>query len=563
VGFDTALLQVVDVTQGPDWNFNGTRASFLIGAGQTKAQAIAEANTTGTLQNVANFFFPGSGFVAPGDHVAFTVTMKAKAGANGASAITLGEIQATDFAGGGISEITSTGGSVTVGSAATETSTATGTPTATNTTDTGGSTPTSTPTPTRTATNTPSITATTSAGNSTLKVSPASQTVAVNAEFVVNLLQKSDVVTTGVGADVEFDQELLELKSVEKGTAYANGAIVAGISPQTMAQAISEANDTGKLLNLAAYFVPGTGTVAAGTEAVAVKLTFQALSGETGSSDITLTELEMLDAAGDALTVTPTNGQVTVSSSVTSTATPSGTTTGTPSVTGTATPAGTPQATLAVDPATVVVPPGANFQVQIKQTANFVTTGAQASVTFDQTKVELVSIEKGQPYGAASLLAGVAPQTVAAAIAEANSSGKLNKAATFFVPGTGQVPTGQAVFLLLNMKAKDGASGSSALTLSDLEMLNAEGDGLTVGGQNGSVSVQVGAPVPTPISSVAGSTTTSSAAGGSRTSASSLPNAGDGNGNGARVLGISAVLLAALASGGWAFGRRMAARRDD
>ena len=123
---------------------------------------------------------------------------------------------------------------------------------------------------------------------------------------------------------------------------------------------------------------------------------------------------------------------------------------------------------------------GNSFSVAIRQNASVVTTGAQTSFTFDKNLVQLVSVTKGPAYGSAALTMGVAPQTIAQAIAAANTTGSLPNIASFYLPGGSSVPAGDQTFVTVAMTAKPGtAGGTSALTLSGVSMLNASGIEIT------------------------------------------------------------------------------------
>lgn len=73
--FDETRLQVVDFQAGPAW----AGATVLSGvAPQTKAQSIASANATGTLENLTTYCAPGPGScsVPAGNAVFFTLQMQ-------------------------------------------------------------------------------------------------------------------------------------------------------------------------------------------------------------------------------------------------------------------------------------------------------------------------------------------------------------------------------------------------------------------------------------------------------------------------------------------------------
>jgi hypothetical protein len=149
------------------------------------------------------------------------------------------------------------------------------------------------------------------ATSASLSVSPAGQTVVGGAALSIRLMQHSDQTTTGVQTDFGFDPSLLQIKSVELGAAYAGASLLMGVAPQTPAEVISEANTTGLLKNVSAFFLPGLGNVPPG-EGEFVVLTMEAKPGVSGTSPITLANSEMLDDQGNGLAVSATNGEVIV-----------------------------------------------------------------------------------------------------------------------------------------------------------------------------------------------------------------------------------------------------------
>jgi hypothetical protein len=159
------------------------------------------------------------------------------------------------------------------------------------------------------------------------------------------------------------------------------------------------------------------------------------------------------------------------------------------------------QGTLRVDPATQSVGSGAEFNVTILQNADVTTLGAQASLRFDPAVLEIVTVQAGAPYAEAQLLLSGSAEE---AIAEANQTGLLRCAATFFVPGSGSIPAGDAEFLVIKMRAKAGGSVPLALVGdgcgnandSRMEMLDENGSNIPVTGTDGSVTVSGAAPPP-------------------------------------------------------------------
>ena len=166
-----------------------------------------------------------------------------------------------------------------------------------------------------------------------------------------------------------------------------------------------------------------------------------------------------------------------------------------------------------VSPASLAVPPGSSFSVSIVQNANFVTTGAGADFSFDPALLQVTAVERTPAYKKASLIYGVAPQTLDQAIAEANSTGKLVSVTAFFIPGAGSVPAGETSFVKITMKA-GAPEGVSPITLSRPEMLNEAGESLVVAATNGAVTVDKDAPPPVSLGAESGPSALPSTGGG-------------------------------------------------
>jgi hypothetical protein len=440
------------------------------------------------------------------------------------------------------------------------------------------------------------------AATATLVITPTSQTLGPDAAFSVTITQNADVVTTGANAEISFTPGLLVLQDVAAGPSYADatfavGRTVDGVA-QTKAQAIAEANTTGTLINLAAYFIPGTESVPAGST-TAFTLTFKTSATVGGTAPITFRDspdyTALLDSTGIVIDPTVTNASVEVNNgptvTPTSTATDTATATATvtpggptltPTPTGTATPTLTPgptkiPATLKISPATVTTSPNGEFVVEIVQNASVVTTGAQADVKFDKSLLEVLKVEKGAKYENAQLLMGVTsnneqntpvaqePQQVYDAAN--NTTGIIENIAVFLVSGSGTIETGDQVAFTVTFRARKNVSGTSAIELLGPAIIkegDAAGDAIAVTVANGSASISGAEATATPsatptvfgtatvasspttfataVSTVAGTTNSPSTGSG----ANALPSAGGWLGeDGTRslILGISAITL--------------------
>ena len=105
--------------------------------------------------------------------------------------------------------------------------------------------------------------------------------------------------------------------------------------------------------------------------------------------------------------------------------------------------------TLRITPATTSVPAaGGTFNVSVIVNASVATSGVQASITFDKSKVQVTSVAKGTAYAAAALFLGGGPSD----ITKANSKGDLKTVAAAFLP-PGTVGTGDQDFLDIGFKA--------------------------------------------------------------------------------------------------------------
>jgi len=337
--------------------------------------------------------------------------------------------------------------------------------------------------------------------DASLSVVPATQTVGPGAALSVEVKQNAPVAVSGAQVDFNFDAGLLQIVGVTKSPAYDGASFLMGVAPQTKDEAIAEANTTGTLQNVASFFLPGTGQAPAG-EATFITVAMQARD-VGGTSQITLTNPEMFDTGSNPFTITATAGTVNVTGA---TATPSPTPcpgcTPTPSpspkpATPTPTPAPPLEAVLSISPSSTLAPPGAEFSITVMQQANRVMAGAQTDLKFDPAVLQIVSVARGQAYidkQKTSLIYGVVPETGPAAIAAANGTGTLKNIATFYFPGVGSVPPGDAEFLTVKLRAQ--SDGRSPLTLANMEMIDDQGKSVGVSANNGEVIVRTGAPLP-------------------------------------------------------------------
>lgn len=102
---------------------------------------------------------------------------------------------------------------------------------------------------------------TSAADGASLSVSPAAVSVAKGQVFAVQILQTSPVATSGAQASLDFDPQILQVVSVDRGSGYAAAPLLV---PKDIATDIRTANASGHLAQVAAVFTPPD-SVAAGT----------------------------------------------------------------------------------------------------------------------------------------------------------------------------------------------------------------------------------------------------------------------------------------------------------
>jgi hypothetical protein len=341
-----------------------------------------------------------------------------------------------------------------------------------------------------------------SAASGTLSLVPSATTIDPGQPVTVSVHQNIDATTSSTQTNVTFDPLILQVADVALGSAYQGAIQLVGVAPQTKADAIAEANTTGVLKNAAAFFVPGAGGVAPG-DAEFLVVSFTGVAGGTGQ--IGLTNSIVTDDVGSLFEVTGGTTSVAVtgaSATPTPTPTPSPTPTPagqTPTPTAIPTPIPTHFDTLSpsptvpftadfsISPSTMAVRPNTEFSITIRQSTGATTQGAQVALTFDPTLLQVVSLAKSTAYSKANLVYGVIPNTGAAAITEANSTGTLKRIGLVVLPPT-TIASGQSDMITVKMKTTS-KTGTSQLALSDMELLNEDGREIVVHSSGGEISV--------------------------------------------------------------------------
>ena len=148
-------------------------------------------------------------------------------------------------------------------------------------------------------------------------------------------------------------------------------------------------------------------------------------------------------------------------------------------------------ATIRIDPASQTVAQGGTITVHVIESYSATTSGVEVTVVFDQTQLQMQSVQRGAPYADAGM---VAPSDVAGAIAAANSNGQLSSVMAAFMPPT-VLPAGDQDFLDITFKATGCGQTTIRLPLTGdaiLKVIDGRGgDGASVLDPNGNPIGQV------------------------------------------------------------------------
>jgi hypothetical protein len=132
-------------------------------------------------------------------------------------------------------------------------------------------------------------------------------------------------------------------------------------------------------------------------------------------------------------------------------------------------------ATLRIEPAAVAVVKDGSFSVTVVQDAPLATSGAQVSLDFDPSILQVVSVSRAAGYANAPIFM---PQDIDASIRGANLSGRLAQIAAAFTP-PGAVSAGTSAFLLVKFRVV--GCGQTDITLPsggpfDAQMISGQSD---------------------------------------------------------------------------------------
>ena len=366
----------------------------------------------------------------------------------------------------------------------------------------------------------------TAAPSASLRIDPPSVSTDAGQTFIVNIVQNAGVATLGWQTNLVFDTKLLQIKGMTPGPAYAKGAFAYGSSidgsNKSVAAAIAKANATGALRNVAAFLLPGSGSVPAG-DAVALMVTMEARTGASGTAKLDLKPLptspiQMLDESANVMAVATTSGSVTIKSSPAASgavspspvpsgaasspsasasssgvagppspvpsaveasplALPSEDTTGAPA-SGAVLGGTSATAALSVAPASSRIDVGATSTFDFKYRIDASASSISADLAFDKAVLQIVKIEPGPAWSQATVLAGGAGLTLDQAIGQANSTGQLDQVGVLLPHGSSSLPTGEGTFVTVTFKG--AADGTTTVTMSRATVLDADGAPMSV-----------------------------------------------------------------------------------
>jgi len=153
-------------------------------------------------------------------------------------------------------------------------------------------------------------------------------------------------------------------------------------------------------------------------------------------------------------------------------------------------------ATLRAEPSASSVAGGTNFTVAIVENAGIGTIGAQGTMTFDPTLLQVTDLKAGPGYGKGLSVFGASFEGSADKVKVA--ADKANETGTVVFEASGTIPAGDATVVTLTMEAVKGPGGTATLAFRAPSMLGQDGNVLTVTGSSGTVTVAATAGVTAP-----------------------------------------------------------------
>jgi hypothetical protein len=188
----------------------------------------------------------------------------------------------------------------------------------------------------------------------------------------------------------------------------------------------------------------------------------------------------------------------------------------------------------------------ARFFVKIVQQTAVATSGAQATLAFDPSLLQVTTVRVRGPYAAAPVFLGAND----AAIAAANTTGRLSTVAAAFLP-PGSVPAGNAEFLEIGLRAVGCGRADLELPAGPADAMLLDGTGrdygetLTVNSTSGEVMIDC-----SKSGGDSGGTTADAAQPGAGEGPASTPDSSIGAPPWA-LLGLGLAVLALLAGSWW------------
>jgi hypothetical protein len=270
---------------------------------------------------------------------------------------------------------------------------------------------------------------------SSLKVVNA--TGAAGSDVTVKVTLSSDKNIAGAEFQVQFDPARLTFKQAAKGSAAAAFYMTDPVVPTAGQQTVG--SDSSKL-HFQLIDSTRANSIASGTDREVVLITFTIKTGVSGSIPLTLSGASLSDAAGAAVTVTTTNGEVTVGSAV----------------------------DIALDVTDAQGPAGSDVTVKVMANVNRETEALGFSLLFDKDKLALKSIVRG------ANAPGVDTLDTYTEIAAANAAGLFNIWLVDFFYDTPsanplKVGTSREVYKFTFTIKSGVADGETPVTLAQIE----------------------------------------------------------------------------------------------
>jgi phosphate transport system permease protein len=330
----------------------------------------------------------------------------------------------------------------------------------------------------------------------TFRLDPATQNVSGGQTFNVDVLQNAGVETTGAQFNLLFNPALVKVTGMQLGEAYGAGAMAFGTtddgSNKSVAAELTKANQTGVLLNIAAFLLPGSGAVPAG-DAVVFRFTFQGVAGPGGTTNLEIaaqvrSALQVLDTGGNVLPVTATGGSVDVSRAAGATGPPI---TPAPEMTPIASPtapvslAGT--ADLTINPPGMSLNGGDEITVDLRVATATPIQHVVGDVQFDRTALRVVAVQFPSSWSEQDTVLGLPQQTKDQALDGANGTGTLSGIGLNLASDAAILPPGDGTFARVTFKAL--APATTDITYGQIFVWDINGVALTTTSQPAHVTI--------------------------------------------------------------------------